>query len=62
MYFPGDPLFPYDPIFNGIRDEAAPQRLIAQFNWATTVPEQALGFTFDIVLRGRLETPMENRL
>src|SRR6201985_1494010 len=62
MYFPGDPLLPYDPIFNGIRDEAARQRLIAQFNWDTNVPEQALGFTFDIVLRGRLETPMENRL
>ncbi len=62
MYFPGDPLLPYDPIFNGIRDEAARQRLIAQFNWDTTVPDQSLGFRFDIVLRGRLETPMENRL
>jgi protocatechuate 3,4-dioxygenase beta subunit len=62
MYFPGDPLLPYDPIFNGIRDEAARQRLIARFDWGTTVPEHALGFTFDIVLRGRLETPMENRL
>lgn len=62
MYFPGDPLLPFDPIFNGIRDEAARQRLIARFDWNTTVPEQALGFTFDIVLRGRLETPMENRL
>ena len=62
MYFPGDPLLPYDPIFNGIRDEAARQRLISQFDWETTVPEEALGFRFDIVLRGRLETPMENRL
>ena len=62
MYFPGDPLLPYDPIFNGIRDEAARQRLIARFDWGTTVPEHALGFTFDVVLRGRLETPMENRL
>ena len=62
MYFPGDPLLPYDPIFNGIRDEAARQRLIARFDWGSTVPEHALGFRFDIVLRGRLETPMENRL
>jgi len=62
MYFPGDSLLPYDPIFNGVRDEAARQRLIAQFDWDTTVPEHALGFRFDIVLRGRLETPMENRL
>jgi protocatechuate 3,4-dioxygenase, beta subunit len=62
MYFPGDPLLPFDPIFNGVRDEAARQRLIARFDWDTTVPEHALGFRFDIVLRGRLETPMENRL
>ena len=61
MYFPGDPLLPFDPIFNGIRDEAARQRLIALFDWQTTVPEEALGFRFDIVLRGRLETPVENR-
>jgi protocatechuate 3,4-dioxygenase, beta subunit len=61
MYFPGDPLLPFDPIFNGIRDEAARQRLISNFDWKTTIPEQALGFRFDIVLRGRLETPMENR-
>ena len=61
MYFPGDPLIPFDPIMNGIRDEAARRRLISSFDWRTTIPEQALGFTFDIVLRGRLETPMENR-
>jgi protocatechuate 3,4-dioxygenase, beta subunit len=61
MYFPGDPLLPFDPIFNGIRDEAARQRLIAIFDWETTVPAEALGFKFDIVLRGRIETPMENR-
>jgi len=61
MYFPGDPLIPFDPIMNGIRDEAVRCRLISSFDWRTTIPEQALGFTFDIVLRGRLETPMENR-
>ena len=61
MYFPGDPLIPFDPIMNGIRDEAARRRLISSFDWRTTIPEQALGFIFDIVLRGRLETPMENR-
>src|SRR5262249_33548849 len=26
MYFPGDPLFEQDPIFNAVRDPAAPQR------------------------------------
>jgi protocatechuate 3,4-dioxygenase, beta subunit len=61
MYFPGDPLLPSDPIYNSVNDEDAKQRLIASFDWPTTVPEEALGFHFDIVLRGRRETPMENR-
>ena len=59
MYFPGDPLMPYDPIFNSIPDAAARQRLIANFDLSTTQPEWALGFTFDIVLRGSNATPME---
>jgi protocatechuate 3,4-dioxygenase beta subunit len=56
MYFPGDPLFPYDPIFNAVRDPKARRLLVAQFDLATTTPEWALGFTFDIVLRS---TPFE---
>ena len=32
MYFPGDPLFPYDPIFNSIPDKAARERLISRFS------------------------------
>jgi protocatechuate 3,4-dioxygenase beta subunit len=59
MYFPGDPLFPFDPIFNGIPDDKARQRLIARFDLETTQPEWALGYQFDIVLRGREATPME---
>jgi protocatechuate 3,4-dioxygenase beta subunit len=59
MYFPGDPLMRYDPIFNSIPDAAARQRLIANFDLNTTQPEWALGFTFDIVLRGSNGTPME---
>lgn len=59
MYFPGDPLFPYDPIFNSIPDERARQRLIANFDLTVTRPEWALGYTFDIVLRGSNATPME---
>jgi protocatechuate 3,4-dioxygenase beta subunit len=51
MYFPDDPLFPYDPIMGSIPDERARQRLISQFDLATTIPETALGFRFDIVLR-----------
>ena len=59
MYFPGDPLMPYDPIFNAIPDAGARQRLIANFDLNATQPEWALGFTFDIVLRGSNATPME---
>lgn len=60
MYFPGDPLIPFDPIFNCVDDEEARNRLISNFDWETTIPAQALGFRFDIVLRGRESTPMEN--
>jgi protocatechuate 3,4-dioxygenase beta subunit len=59
MYFPGDPLFPFDPIFNAIPDEAARNRLIARFDMDTTEPEWALGYRFDFVLRGREATPLE---
>lgn len=59
MYFPGDPLLPHDPIFNCVEDEKAKNRLISIFDWETTVPEHALGYRFDIVLRGRDATPME---
>jgi len=59
MYFPGDPLMPYDPILNSIPDERARQRLVSNFDWNITEPEWALGYTFDIVLRGSNATPME---
>ena len=59
MYFPGDPLFAFDPIFQSIPDERARRRLIADFDLATTQPEWALGYQFDIVLRGREATPFE---
>jgi protocatechuate 3,4-dioxygenase, beta subunit len=59
MYFPGDPLLPFDPIFNCTADEEARARLISTFDWDTTIPEVALGYRFDIVLRGREATPME---
>jgi protocatechuate 3,4-dioxygenase beta subunit len=59
MYFPGDPLMPLDPIFNSIPDEAAKTRLISQYDHSVTTPEWALGYRFDIVLSGALETPFE---
>jgi protocatechuate 3,4-dioxygenase beta subunit len=52
MYFPDDPLFFQDPIFNSVPDERARQRMIASYDHDTTTPEWALGFGFDIVLRG----------
>jgi protocatechuate 3,4-dioxygenase beta subunit len=60
MYFPGDPLFGQDPIFQSVRDEKARRRMISTFDLVTTQPEWALGYRFDIVLEGRDATPMEN--
>lgn len=59
MYFPGDPLIPLDPILNSVPDMAARARLISAFDLDTTTPEWALGYRFDIVLRGRRATPFE---
>ena len=58
MYFPGDPLLALDPIFLSIPDEAARNRLICALDMSATEPEWALGYRFDIVLRGREATPM----
>ena len=59
MYFPGDPLFAFDPIFNGV-PEAARDRMVARFDLKLTEPEFALGYNFDIVLRGPSASPMED--
>ena len=59
MYFPGDPLFEFDPIFNSIRDEAARERMICRFDIELTEPDWALGYSYDIVLGGREATPLE---
>jgi protocatechuate 3,4-dioxygenase, beta subunit len=61
MYFPNDPLFPHDPILQSIPDARAQQRLVSVFELALTEPEWALGYRFDIVLRGRHSTPFEER-
>jgi protocatechuate 3,4-dioxygenase beta subunit len=60
MYFPGDPLFPFDPIFNSVSDEKARARMVSSFDLDNTIPDWALCFKFDIVLRGRNQTPMEH--
>jgi protocatechuate 3,4-dioxygenase beta subunit len=59
MYFPADPLFPLDPIFNSIPDRDARERLIATFDIDQTEPDWALGYSWDIVLRGRSATVFE---
>jgi protocatechuate 3,4-dioxygenase beta subunit len=60
MYFPGDPLFPFDPIFQSVRDPKARERLISTFDLETTIPQWALGFRFDIVVGRRDATPIEH--
>jgi len=54
MYFPGDPLFAHDPIFNSVRDERARERMIAAFDLDGTEPDWALAYRFDIVLGATL--------
>jgi protocatechuate 3,4-dioxygenase beta subunit len=61
MYFPGDALIPLDPILNSIPSRSGRQRLISSYAHDVTEPEFALGFRFDIVLRGRKATPVEER-
>ncbi|HEY2436629.1 MAG TPA: protocatechuate 3,4-dioxygenase subunit beta [Solirubrobacteraceae bacterium] len=59
MYFPGDPLFEFDPIFNSVRDEAARDRMVCQFRMDDSVDHWALAYEFDIYLRGPASTPFE---
>jgi protocatechuate 3,4-dioxygenase beta subunit len=60
MYFPGDPLFAYDPIYQSVRDPRARERMVSTFDLANTKPEWALAYSFDIVLGGAAATPMED--
>jgi protocatechuate 3,4-dioxygenase beta subunit len=60
MYFPGDPLLADDPLFNGVPDAAARERLISRYDGSLSEPEWALGYRWDIVLRGRAQTPTES--
>ena len=62
MYFPGDPFFEYDPIFNSVHDSKARQKMIAGFSMRDTVPSWAVAYSFDIYLRGPGATPFEEAL
>lgn len=59
MYFPDDPLFFQDPIYNAV-PAAARHRMVGVFDYDATIGNWALGFRFDIVLRGRDATPFED--
>ena len=59
MYFPGDPLQPLDPIFNSIPDEDARQRLVSRFDITRSEPGYLLAYAWDVVLRGKCDTPFE---
>jgi protocatechuate 3,4-dioxygenase beta subunit len=59
MYFPGDPLFGLDPIYQSITDQRARDRLVATYDHALTTHEWATGYRWDIVLTGSRETPFE---
>jgi protocatechuate 3,4-dioxygenase, beta subunit len=60
FFFPGDPLIPLDPILNSVPTKNGRERLIAAYAHDVTEAEWALGYRFDIVLRGREATPFED--
>lgn len=62
MYFPGDPLMAFDPMLTSLPDEKVRQRLVSRLDMNLTQPEWALGYIFDIVLRGDNATPFEERV
>ncbi|MEU6485309.1 protocatechuate 3,4-dioxygenase subunit beta [Streptomyces sp. NPDC046887] len=59
MYFPGDPLFAYDPILQSVTDDDARRRLVADYDHSLSVPEWSLGYRWDIVLDGPAATWIE---
>ncbi len=61
MYFPGDPTLSLDPIFMAVADAAARARLVSRFDIERSVPDYAMAYHFDIVLRGAQGTPWEGR-
>lgn len=58
MYFEGDQLMPLDPIFNSVPEHTR-HRMIASYDHDVTQENWALGWRWDIVLRGKAATPFE---
>ena len=61
MYFPADPLLPLDPILQSVTDAAERERLVSTLDFDLTQPGWALGYRFDIVLRGNNQTLLERK-
>ena len=61
LYFEGDPLLRHDKILESIADQDARDRLVAKLDLGETIPLDTIAYRFDIVLRGRRQTPFENR-
>ena len=62
LYFEGDPLLRHCPIYHSIPDLTARERLVATLDLGETIPLDTIAYRFDIVLRGRRQTPFENKL
>jgi protocatechuate 3,4-dioxygenase, beta subunit len=62
LYFEGDPLLRHDAIYRSIPDAGARDRLVARLDLEETIPLDTIAYRFDIVLRGRRQTPIENKL
>jgi len=61
MYFPEDPLLSLDPILQSVTDATERERLVSTLDFDLTQPGWALGYRFDIVLRGNDQTPLERK-
>ena len=61
MYFPADPLLSLDPILQSVIDATERERLVSTLDFDLTQPGWALGYRFDIVLRGNAQTPLERK-
>ena len=61
LYFEGDPLLRHDKILESILDQDGRDRLVARLDLGETIPLDTIAYRFDIVLRGRRQTPFENR-
>ena len=59
MYFPHDPLFFQDPMYQSVPDPKAAERMISAFDYESTEEQWALAYRWDIVLRGEAATPLE---